>query len=463
MRILYFDCFSGISGDMTIGALLDLGIDTGLFKSELAKLNLDGYELQIADKMKNGIKGTDVTVVLTEIPHSHDHSDDHSHCHPGDHSGGHSHEHSGDHSDGHSHDHPGDHSDGHSHDHPGDHSDDHSHDHFHPHPHSHPMRKLKDIYSIIEHSSLSGRVKTFSKAVFLEIAAAEAKVHNMDISEVHFHEVGAVDSIVDIVGTAICLEILGADRVYSSALHDGNGMIECRHGIIPVPVPAVMEMLAGSGIPLVSENVGTELVTPTGMALIKHMAAGFGKMPSIAVEKVGYGMGKRETGGFNALRVVMGTLHEEKAFDEEIIALETNIDDMSPEILGYVSAKLLEAGALDVFYTPIYMKKSRPAFMLSVLSKTGQEGSLADIMLEQTSTLGVRRSVCKRYCMDREIVAVDTEFGKARVKLASKGSFRKAAPEYEDCRKIADSAGIPLTRVYEAVMESAGRYLQGGA
>lgn len=412
MRILYFDCFSGISGDMAMGALLDLGIDKEAFRRELAKLNLDGYELIIKDKLVNGIKGTDVSVMLHVHEHQHSHSHSRSHNDSG---------------------------------------------------HSHLMRNLDDINRIIDQSSLSERVKCFSKAVFLEIAAAEAKVHNKSINEVHFHEVGAVDSIVDIVGTAICIEMLDVDKVCSSELHDGKGTIKCQHGIIPVPVPAVMEMLAGSGIPLISEDIGTELVTPTGMALIKHMAQEFGRMPPMLVDKTGCGMGKRETGRFNALRVVMGTVvgtvNEDKLKEEEIIVLETNIDDMSPEILGYVSAKLFEAGALDVFYTPIYMKKGRPAFMLTVLSKNETEKKLADIVLMETSTLGIRRSVCSRYCMEREIVGVMTEFGEVRAKLASKGDFKKASPEYEDCRKIAEARGIPLSRVYEAVMEGARRFL----
>ena len=437
MRILYFDCFSGISGDMTMGALLDLGIDTRVFQQELAKLNLDGYELKITKKLVNGITGTDVSVILRDLNEEcHEislHVAREDVCHN---KSIHGEPVCKDHHEG-------------------------NHSHSHTHDHNHSERNLKDISLIIDQSSLSGWVKSFSKAVFLEIAAAEAKVHSKGINEVHFHEVGAVDSIVDIVGTAICMEILGVEKVYSSELHDGKGTIVCRHGTIPVPVPAVMEMLTGSGIPLISENIGTELVTPTGMALIKHMAKDYGQMPPMLADKAGYGMGKRETGKFNALRVVLGDMYEEKLTDEEIVVLETNIDDMSPEILGYAASKLFEAGALDVFYTPIYMKKGRPAFMLTVLSKTETENILADIVLMETSTLGIRRTTCKRHCMNREIITVETEYGKARVKVASKGDFGKASPEYEDCRKIAEAAGIPLTRVYEAVMNSAGEFLRG--
>lgn len=250
MRALYFDCFSGISGDMTLGALLDLGIDTDQFRNELDKLNLDEFDIIISNKVKNGIVGTDVEVRLHE-EHEHTHNS-----------------------------------------------------------HSHHARNLYDIESLIDASELKSNVKEFSKKVFREIAAAEAKVHNKNISEVHFHEVGAVDSIVDIVGVAICIDLLGAEQFFSSYIHDGSGFIECQHGIIPVPVPAVAEMLKGSGIPLISEDVETELVTPTGCGLIKCLSSQYGKMPAMTIEKIGYGIGKRDTGRFNALRIFMGTLFE---------------------------------------------------------------------------------------------------------------------------------------------------------
>lgn len=443
MRVLYFDCFSGISGDMTLGALLDLGIDPELFKSELGKLNLAGYEIDIGKKQKNGITGTDVQVNLTEeYTKLEDKLKQHEHGHEHQ---GHPHEH--DHSI-HSHDKDDD-GHGHSHAHP--------HTHPHTHSHTHSMRNLKSIEMIIDWSEMKQSVKNFSKKVFREIAKAEAKVHGKDINEVHFHEVGAVDSIVDIVGTAICLDLLGIEKVFSSPLHDGHGSIECQHGTIPVPVPAVMEMLSGSGIPLVSEDINTELVTPTGMGIIKCLASEFGKMPAMTIDKIGYGMGKRETGKFNALRVIMGTLFEEDNIREEIAILETNIDDLSPEILGFTAEKLMQHGALDVFFTPIYMKKSRPATMLTVLSTFEAEDRLVDIILRETSTLGVRRSTSKRYCMKREVIKVATEHGEVRVKVASAGDYNKYAPEYEDCREIAHRTGMPMIKVYDLVRGSYGK------
>lgn len=264
MRILYFNCFAGISGDMALGSLLDLGIDREAFLAELGKLCVDGYEIIISDVNKFGIKGTDVSVALKEDELRKNNIM------------------------------------------------------------YHKRRGLWDIEMIINNSGLSEHVKDFSKRVYSEIAQAEAKIHDTTVYEVHFHEVGELDSIIDVVGTAICLEMLKVDKVFSSALHDGSGFIRCRHGILPVPVPAVLQMLAGSGIPLISENVGTELITPTGMALIKCMSSGFGSPPPMIVEKAGYGFGKRDTGRIPALRVTLGETFNEINYNQEnSCAIET--------------------------------------------------------------------------------------------------------------------------------------------
>lgn len=420
MKVLYLDCFSGISGDMTLGALMDLGIDETLFRRELAKLGALGYRLLIDKKVKNGITGTDVTVILDEEEY---------HSHGQEHHKGHEHHH------------------------------EHQHHHEHGHErdvdeHSHHARGLREIEELIDLSDLKQSIKDTSKKIFRVIAAAEAKVHNKDISEVHFHEVGAVDSIVDIVGTAICLDLLGVQRVYSSQLHDGKGFIECQHGIIPVPVPAVMEMLSGSGIPFVQDDIETELITPTGMGIVKCLSAEFGNMPAMIIDRIGYGFGKREIGRLNALRAVLGTTFFENGMMEEIAVLETNIDDMSPEIIGYTSEKLMEKGALDVFHTPIYMKKNRPAVLLTVLCARNKEEELANVLLKETSTLGVRRSLKSRYIMDRKTVSVNTGLGDVRVKVATYGDYSKASPEYEDCRALAEKTGLPLKDIYGLVEES---------
>lgn len=430
MKVLYFDCFSGISGDMTLGALLDLGIDKAAFLAELEKLKVEGYSIEIKNKLKNGISGTDVHVVLEETGH---HEDDEEHQYGEIH-----------------------HIDHHHH---GEHE--HTHEDAHEHTHTHNSeRNLEDIENIINHSELRPRVKSMSTKIFREIARAEAKVHGKGINEVHFHEVGAVDSIVDIVGSCICLDLLGIERIFASELHEGKGFVKCAHGLLPVPVPAVMEMLCSSKIPLITEDIPFELVTPTGLAIIKTISSGFGKMPPMSIEKTGYGMGKRETGRFNALRVVMGSLYQQDMIpNDEISILETNIDNMSPEIMGYTMEKLLDSGALDVYYTPIYMKKSRPSAMLTVLVKCGEEKKISDIIFSETSTLGIRISHSQRFCMDRELVKVNTQYGDVRVKVANIGDIMKFAPEYEDCRSIALKTGMPIKEVYELVNE---KYKQEG-
>lgn len=428
MKVLYFDCFSGVSGDMTVGALLDLGIDAEAFKGELSKLNLDGYHVHIDNKMINGIRVTDFDVVI-------DGHDNHTHCHE-DHK---KHEHAHSHGDSH-----------------------HNHDcieNEHGHNHHHTARNLGDIERLINSSALGENVKDLSIKIFREIARAEAKVHNKSIEEVHFHEVGAVDSIIDIVGSCICIDMLGVDKVFSSPMHDGHGFIKCQHGMMPVPVPAVMEMLTESKIPLISEDINTELVTPTGLGIIKSIALDYGNMPSMTVDRVGYGAGKRNTGRFNALRVVMGTMAEDIAESDEIVILETNIDDMSGEFLGFLMERLFENGALDAFYTPVYMKKNRPGVVLTVICGRNEEELLVDIILKNTTTLGIRSSVSKRHRMDREIVKIETDFGEVGIKIASKGDFKKAAPEYEDCKKIARKTGLPLGDIYSSALEKAKEFL----
>jgi uncharacterized protein (TIGR00299 family) protein len=440
MKVLYFDCFSGISGDMTVGALLDLGIDKDLFMGELGKLNLGGYDVLIEKTARQGIAGTDFNVIVneeyddlvkrmekkghlkTEMTLENDHGDDHNNHH-------HDHSH-------HNHCHCDDNNN----------SDNHCNQSQHEHE-----RNLLDIEALIDASTLKQSVKSISKKVFREIARAEAKVHNKSINEIHFHEVGAVDSIVDIVGTAICLDLLGVKEVYCSPLHDGQGFIECAHGIIPVPVPAVLEILANSQIPLVIEDVKTELITPTGAGIVKTLCRNFGSMPVMIIDKVGYGFGKRETGRLNALRVVLGTFLSHDSLMEDMVLLETNIDDTTSEILGFAMEKLFENGAADVYYTSIYMKKNRPAYMLSVLCKKQIEEKMADIILRETSTIGVRRSVVKRYVMNREVIKINTDIGDVRVKISTRGDIKRMTPEYEDCRDIALRTGMPLLAVYEQV------------
>ena len=411
MEILYFDCFSGISGDMTLGAFIDLGVNRDSLLTELGKLNLTGYEIKISKKTSYGLAGTDVEVILQE-----------------------QHEHDTDLATGRRH-----------------------------------GRSLRDIEGLLASSGLNERVRKLSREVFREIARAEAKVHNKLPEEVHFHEVGAVDSIVDIVGAAICLDLLGWPWVYASPLHEGQGFIQCRHGLLPVPVPAVMAMLEDSQtpIPVITEEVQTELVTPTGLGLLKCLTSSFGPMPAMTVRKVGYGLGKRETGRFNALRLVQGALWDEKTSVlsseevslekvslEKVVVLETNVDDMSGEMVGYLTERLLELGALDVYHTPIYMKKNRPGVMLSVLVRKNDEKGLVACLFNESSTLGVRRRQTERYCLDRHVETVDIGIGTVKVKVAAFAGNKKISPEYEDCRRLALSAGLPLREVYQKAIKA---------
>ena len=402
MKALYFDCFSGISGDMTLGALIDLGIEEEVFLNEIKKLEIGGYNIKINKKLLNGITCTDVNVILDE--HAHEGQKNQK-----------------------------------------------------GHHHSH-ARSLKDIEAIIDKSKLNQNVKDKSKKIFREIAQAEAKVHSKSIEEIHFHEVGAVDSIIDIVGASICIDLLKVEKIFSSPLHDGKGFIKCRHGQMPVPVPAVIEMLSSSEIPLITEDVETELITPTGIGIIKTISSGFGNMPAIKIEKVGYGTGKRNTGKFNALRIVMGEIKREQKNLEEIVVLETNIDDMSPEVAGFTMEKLFENGAYDVFFVPVYMKKNRPGTLLTVLSKIELEEKMVGIILSETSSIGVRRSVVQRYCMDRKSIKLKTALGDVRVKIASAEGIKKASVEYEDCKTISKNTGLPLRKVIDTANETLKRH-----
>lgn len=429
-KILYFDCFAGISGDMCIGALVDLGLDPSAVEDEIRKLGIKGYDLEIKKISRYSIYGTDVKVTLSgdsECIHEHSHEEARGHSH------------------------------------------DEARDHGHSHHHNEKERSLADICHIINSSGISKKAKELSVAIFTEIAKAEAAVHGKNIEEVHFHEVGAIDSIVDIVGTAVCIDMLKPDRIYCSPVHEGQGFIRCRHGILPVPVPAVIKMLGGSGISIVTEDIQAELVTPTGFGILKTVSEGCGKMPELLVESVGYGFGKTETGRLNALRVILGvsrTSAEELIPDpgldsvqetdrvrirDHVMLLETNIDNTSGEMLGYALERLLKAGALDVFHTPIQMKKNRPAVMLSVICRTEDAEKLADILFMETSTIGIRIQELERVTLKREIRTVQTELGEVRVKQVIVRGLERVQPEYEDCKKLAEENNLSLNEVYEIV------------
>ena len=420
MSTLYLDLFSGISGDMFLGALLDLGVDAAQLEAELAKLGLGGYHLHIARRTKAGIAGTKFDVHEAHDPH-------HGHPH-------HAHEH----------DHP------------------HAHEHDHGHSHSHAeARNFADIRQMIDASQLSDWVKAKATAVFHHVAKAEGKVHGQLPDQVHFHEVGAIDSIVDIVGACVALELLGRPRVLASAVIEGTGSVRCAHGRLPLPAPATLEILTARGVSLRQCDEPHELVTPTGAALLADFVESFGRMPNLAAAKVGYGLGTRDNlTRPNVLRAVLCADADAPAHDWEtdtVTVLETNLDDISAEILGGFMEKALAAGALDIFHIPIQMKKNRPGVLLTVLCATTDADRFTEMLLCETSAFGVRRTVAERRKLRRETVTVNTPFGDVEVKLGRlDGRVVQAAPEFESCRRLATTANVPLKQIYAAAVRSSG-------
>lgn len=390
MRIAYFDCFAGISGDMTLGALLDVGLPLADLQRTLDGLSVSGWRLEVTRVARRGIAGAQVKVLVDEaadLPHRH----------------------------------------------------------------------LDDILSLLAASNLEEKVRRSAAAVFTRLAAAEAAVHGSDLAHVHFHEVGALDSIVDIVGAVAGLHLLGVERIVASPLPLGHGFVTAAHGLLPVPAPAVVQLLAGRGIPVADRDVAGEMVTPTGAALLAELADEFGPYPAMTVRAAGFGAGQRDMPFPNLLRLVLGDAADApdkpSAYyqTERLLLLETNIDDMNPELFGYVSQRLFDAGALDVWLTPIYMKKGRPATLLSALCATAQADRLTELILTETTSLGLRRQEVERWRLPRTIERVDTPWGPVRVKVALlPNGQRKVAPEYEDCRALAEAHGVPLRAIYRA-------------
>lgn len=396
MKILYYDCFCGISGDMNLAALIDLGVDQRYLTEQLSKLNLgSGFELKIEKGMKNGITGTRVEVVV-------------------------------------------EYEDGES-----------SNDRDHQHVHGHHSRNFKDIQEIIRGSGLSERVKKASLDMFQLIAEAESKIHNRPVQEVHFHEVGAVDSIVDLVGAAVALEYLDADRIISSPVQLGGGFVKCRHGVLPVPAPATVEIL--KGIPVKTGAVQFETTTPTGAAILAANADEFTGKIDFIIEKTGYGLGFMDFEIPNVLRVYLGRSSGDEIREEQYI-IETNIDDMNPELYEYIEEKLFAAGALDVFITPIIMKKGRPAVKLSALVESETEQMVREIIFSETTSLGLRKFSFEKIMLKREFIKVKTRYGDVTVKKAYyNGVMIKYKAEYEDCRRISSENNIPLPEIYREI------------
>ncbi len=383
MKILYFDCQVGISGDMAVGALLGLGVPLEYLRTELDKLELPpaSYEISVSQTARQQLPALkfDVTVY-----------------------------------------------------------DQHTHRHY------------SGIDAMIAESGLSDSVKKTSRRIFQRLAEAEARVHGVPIDQVHFHEVGAIDSIVDIVATAICLEFLQVDQIHASALPFGSGFVDTAHGRLPVPAPATVDLL--QGVPLHGECGPGERVTPTGAAIVVALASGFGKQPKMVLEKTGFGAGGKDFPDCpNILRAFMGHSTVTKKQADDVIVVEANIDDSTPELLGYAMERLFDEGALDVFFTPIQMKKNRPGVMLSFLCRQQDFDRLSRLLLVETSAIGLRYYRTDRMILLRQIVEEHTEFGPVHFKQVrdDNGKVLRAAPEYEDCRRIAREKGIPCREVME--------------
>jgi len=387
MKIAYFDCSSGISGDMTVGALLDAGLNIETLEKELNKLGLSGYQLEVNKVVKKGISATQFKVKIKE-------------------EGVH--------------------------------------------------RRFKDILDIFEKSKLNEEIKNETKKIFFSIAQAESKIHQKDIDKIHFHEIGGLDSIIDITSAVIGIKTLEIEEIYSSALPVGKGFVKCAHGVIPVPAPATLELL--KNIPIYSGGIEGEMITPTGAGIISTLAKSFGERPLMKIERTGYGAGEKEFTIPNLLRVSIGEkiLKDENLKDgyvsDEAVLIESNIDDMNPEFYDYIMEKLFSKGALDVFLTPIQMKKNRPAHMLSIIVYEQNLKEILEVLFSESTTLGVRLREIKRLRLAQQNFIAETKYGKIKVKVGMfKGEIKNIAPEYEDCKKMAKQHQVPLKEVYEEV------------
>ena len=440
MKTLYLDIFSGISGDMFIGAMIDLGVHAHQLEHELTKLNLHGYHLHVSRKQKSGIEGVKFDVHL-----AHQHHEEHGHSH-----GHEDHVHSHDHDHDHKHE---------EHHHGGE-----SHRHAEETPVGHGQsRNFSQIKELISRSPLSPWVQEKALAVFGRVAVAEGKIHGLPPELVHFHEVGAIDSIVDIVGACLCLEMLGRPRVLAAHVVEGTGWVNCAHGRFPVPTAATLEILGARGIALTQCDEPHELVTPTGAALLAEFVESFGPMRGLVASVVGYGLGTRDNKTCpNVLRAVFGEVTGERPGEEHdwetdsVVVIETNLDDINAEVLGLFVERALAAGALDVFQTPIQMKKNRPGVLLTVLCRAADVDHLCAMILRETTAFGVRRTVADRRKLRREVVLVPTPLGDVQVKLGRlDGKIVQRSPEFESCRRLAERAGVPVKTVYEAALRAA--------
>ena len=452
---LYLECYSGISGDMTVAALLDLGADEKVLLEALESLPVSGFRVEIKRVVKSGIDACDFRVILDKEHENHDHDmeylhgHDHSHAHGE--SDGHHHSHVHGESDSHHHSHVHDENGSHHHDHIHEESrhHEHSHVHEHSHHHHHEHRGMREIRQIIDQGSMADGAKKLALKIFEILAQAEAKAHNMAIDEVHFHEVGAVDSIVDIVAAAVCLDNLNIHEVIVPMLCEGTGTVRCQHGILPIPVPAVANIMRSHKLPVRIVDAEGEFVTPTGAAIVAAVRTSETLPKEFAVEKVGIGAGKRN---YERPGILRAMVIQDRADDQDVIwKLESNIDDCSGEVLGYVMERLFEAGARDVHYTPVFMKKNRPAWQLNVICAKEDIEKLEQIIFRETTTIGIRRMEMERTVLRREERIVDTVFGPAQVKVCEARGVKRSYPEYESVARLAGEHQAPFSQVYQTV------------
>jgi uncharacterized protein (TIGR00299 family) protein len=392
MKIAYFDCFSGISGDMCLGALIDAGLDPGTLQTALKGLPVAGYSLTANRVVKQGVSAVKAEVKLPETNHQH-------------------------------------------------------------------CIGLLEITAILEGSRLPEQVKSDALRVFQRLVEAEAKVHGVSVEAAHLHEVGAVDALVDVVGTILGLYLLEISEVYASPLPPGGGTVRCSHGVLPVPAPATLELL--KGIPTFPSPVQSELVTPTGAALITTLAKGFGPLPAMTVAATGYGAGDKNFPHPNVLRIIIGDQEEEvplPLYQESVAVIEATIDDMNPEFFSHLGDKVFSLGALDYYLTPVYMKKQRPGTKVTILSEPDTANIIAGLLLMETTTLGCRIRKEQRLVAERDFVAVHTPYGSVRVKVSRE--TKTISPEYQDCLEVAEVAGIPVKLVYDAAKAEGWKLLQ---
>ena len=427
---LYLECYSGISGDMTVAALLDLGADEKVLRDVLESLPVSGYRVEIKRVVKSGIDASDFNVILDESHENHDHDMEYLHGHE---EGCEHHHHHHGHGEGCEHHHH------------------HTHEGNGGHGHRHEHRGMREIRRIIEQGRMTERARSIALRIFEILAEAESKAHNVPVDEVHFHEVGAVDSIVDIVAAAVCLDNLDIKDVIVPILCEGTGTVRCQHGILPVPVPAVANIMKSHSLPVRIVDAEGEFVTPTGAAIVAAVGTLRTLPKEFSVEKVGIGAGKRSYERPGILRAML--IQDRTRHQDVIWKLESNIDDCSGEVLGYVMERLFEAGARDVHYTPVFMKKNRPAWQLNVICMAEDVEKLERIIFRETTTIGIRRVQMERTVLKREERTVSTVFGQAGVKVCEARGVKRFYPEYESAAKLAKENQVPLSQVYEAVQK----------